>query len=198
MDRERISRYSSVVVPTYFKVYESKKSLSSILKLYARRLARWFSCGTLIAECHSINNLQIWSENMASKQDTYSVLEAVCLLDECLGCQVAALGEWEGWGWLVSKDVWGPCLLALCAWLSASGCLHPVVCLRLSASGCLQYSGLLLPASSVSVSNCWWCCQSFNVVFSAPSSSAENRKQNQQRWLQQLQLQHFFIIYYTY
>ena len=133
MDRERISRYSSVVVPTYFKVYESKKSLSSILKLYARRLARWFSCGTLIAECHSINNLQIWSENMASKQDIYSVLEAVCLLDECLGCQVAALGEWEGWGWLVSKDVWGPCLLALCAWLSASGCLHPVVCLRLSA-----------------------------------------------------------------
>ncbi len=46
----------SVVVPTYFKVYESKKFLSSILKLYARRLARWFSCGKLIAECHSINN----------------------------------------------------------------------------------------------------------------------------------------------
>ena len=57
---------------------------------------------------------------MASKQD--SGLEAVRLLDECIGCQVAALGEWEGW--LVSKDVWGPCLLALCAWLSASGCLH--------------------------------------------------------------------------
>ena len=30
----------SVVVPTYFKVYESKKFLSSILKPYARRLAR--------------------------------------------------------------------------------------------------------------------------------------------------------------
>ena len=46
----------SVVVPTYFKVYESKKFLSSILKPYARRLARIFSCGKLIAECHSINN----------------------------------------------------------------------------------------------------------------------------------------------
>jgi hypothetical protein len=45
-----------VEVPTYFKVYESKKFLSSILKLYARRLARWFSCGKLIVECHSINN----------------------------------------------------------------------------------------------------------------------------------------------
>jgi hypothetical protein len=192
MDRERISRYSSVVVPTYFKVYESKKSLSSILKLYARRLARWFSCGTLIAECHSINNLQIWSENMASKQDTYSVLEAVCLLN--------ALGaRWLHW---VNEKAEVDSSQKMCeahvCWLSVHGCLPPAVCIRLSASGCLQYSGLLLPASSVSVSNCWWCCQSFNVVFSAPSSSAENRKQNQQRWLQQLQLQSLFIIYYTY
>ncbi len=83
-----------------------------------------FSSGKLLAKYYSI-----------SKQDIYSVLEAVRLLDECIGCEVAALGEWEGW--LVSKDVWGPCLLALCAWLSASGCLHPVVCLRLSTSGCL-------------------------------------------------------------
>ena len=127
MDRERISRYSSVVVPTYFKVYESKKSLSSILKLYARRLARWFSCGTLIAECHSINNLQIWSENMASKQDTYSVLEAVCLLN--------ALGaRWPHW---VNEKAEVDSSQKMCeahvCWLSVHGCLPPAVCIRLSA-----------------------------------------------------------------
>jgi hypothetical protein len=144
MDRERISRYSSVVVPTYFKVYESKKSLSSILKLYARRLARWFSCGTLIAECHSINNLQIWSENMASKQDTYSVLEAVCLLN--------ALGaRWPHW---VNEKAEVDSSQKMCeahvCWLSVLGCLPPVVCIQLFASGCL-------PPAVCSTVDC--CCQ---------------------------------------
>ena len=139
MDRERISRDSSVVVPTYFKVYESKKSLSSILKLYARRLARWFSCGTLIAECHSINNLQIWSENMASKQDTYSVLEAVCLLN--------ALGaRWPHWvNERAEVDSSQRCVRPM-----SVGSLSMVVCLRLSASGCL-------PPAVCSTVDC--CCQ---------------------------------------
>ena len=122
-------------------------------------------------------------------------------------CWMSALGaRWPHW---VNErvDLSRKMCEAHVCWLSVHDCLPPAVCLWLSAVPWIVVarklrkkwgSAQLVTASSVSVSNCWWCCQSFNVVFSAPSSSAENRKQNQQRWLQQLQLQHFFIIYYTY
>jgi hypothetical protein len=81
---------------------------------------------------------------MASKQDIYSVLEAVCLLN--------ALGaRWPHW---VNEKAEVDSSQKMCeahvCWLSVHGCLPPAVCIRLSASGCL-------PPAVCSTVDC--CCQ---------------------------------------
>ncbi len=71
-----------MVVPTYFKAYESKKCLSSILKICARRLVRYSCKENSLQNVTAYIILQILSE-MASKQD--SALEVVRLLGEKQG-----------------------------------------------------------------------------------------------------------------
>jgi hypothetical protein len=66
---------------------------------------------------------------MASKQDIYSVLGGVRLLDECIGW-MRGLTCLER---CVRPMSAGSLCMVVCLRLSASGCLPPAVCLRLSA-----------------------------------------------------------------